>query len=241
MSPAAIYGRDAELEQLRQLVARRRSFLLHGPAGVGKTLLLKHLAGEVPEMRLLRRVFQQSKGFSEACGGAVCEEESPCAPGLRDRGSECHQGQIRRVAPWDRRRCFAWSQLLDCARPLAISVPVVCRLTEGCVQWDGNPSHSSRPLRAHGRCRILVADVLRSLAEVCPAELRFGYGERVCGTNRPGNAAKRNKPGRSDSENRSLQQGESGRDHRHASDGAPPRSTLQSGMSSFPLSTSTSG
>jgi len=50
MSPAAIYGRDAELEQLRQMVLRRRSFLLHGPAGVGKTLLLKHLAGEAPEM-----------------------------------------------------------------------------------------------------------------------------------------------------------------------------------------------
>jgi len=50
MTPTAIYGRDVELEQLRQLVSRRRSFLLHGPAGAGKTLLLKHLAGEVPEM-----------------------------------------------------------------------------------------------------------------------------------------------------------------------------------------------
>jgi hypothetical protein len=50
MSPAAIYGRDAELEQLRQLVSRRHSFLLHSPAGVGKTLLLKQLAGERPEM-----------------------------------------------------------------------------------------------------------------------------------------------------------------------------------------------
>ncbi len=50
MSPSVIFGRDAELEQLRQLLSRRRSFLLHGPAGVGKTLLLKHLAGEVPEM-----------------------------------------------------------------------------------------------------------------------------------------------------------------------------------------------
>jgi DNA polymerase III delta prime subunit len=50
MSPAAIYRRDAELEQLRQLVSRRHSFLLHGPAGVGKTLLVKQLAVEVPEM-----------------------------------------------------------------------------------------------------------------------------------------------------------------------------------------------
>ena len=50
MSPTAIYGRDADLEQLQQLITRHRSFLLHGPAGVGKTLLLKHLAGEFVEM-----------------------------------------------------------------------------------------------------------------------------------------------------------------------------------------------
>jgi DNA polymerase III delta prime subunit len=50
MSPTAIYGRDAEFEQLRRLAFQRRSFLLHGPAGVGKTLLLKQMAGEVPEM-----------------------------------------------------------------------------------------------------------------------------------------------------------------------------------------------
>src|SRR6266571_24751 len=50
MSPTVIYGRDAELEQLRQLVFRRRSFLLHGPAGVGKTLLLKTLIAEFPSV-----------------------------------------------------------------------------------------------------------------------------------------------------------------------------------------------
>ncbi|MFZ0287424.1 MAG: AAA family ATPase [Terriglobales bacterium] len=50
MTPASIYGRDAEIEQLSQMVSRRRSFLLYGPAGVGKSLLLKHLAGATPGM-----------------------------------------------------------------------------------------------------------------------------------------------------------------------------------------------
>jgi hypothetical protein len=36
----SIFGRAEELEHLRQRLAQRRSLLLHGPAGVGKTLLL---------------------------------------------------------------------------------------------------------------------------------------------------------------------------------------------------------
>ncbi|MGC2110848.1 MAG: AAA family ATPase [Candidatus Korobacteraceae bacterium] len=45
-----IYGRAEELEQLRQRVAERRSFLLHGPAGVGKTLLLSSVLPEFPDI-----------------------------------------------------------------------------------------------------------------------------------------------------------------------------------------------
>ena len=51
--PAArpqIYGRGEELEQLRQRVARRRSFLLHGPCGVGKTLLLSSVLPGFPDI-----------------------------------------------------------------------------------------------------------------------------------------------------------------------------------------------
>jgi len=47
MNSSTIYGRDADLEQLRRLVSRPNSFLLYGPAGVGKTLLLKALIAEV--------------------------------------------------------------------------------------------------------------------------------------------------------------------------------------------------
>lgn len=41
-----VYGRCEELEQLRHRLARRRSFLFHGPAGVGKTLLLSKVVSE---------------------------------------------------------------------------------------------------------------------------------------------------------------------------------------------------
>jgi len=37
----AVFGRDQELEQLRKRLAARGSFLFHGPAGIGKTLLLR--------------------------------------------------------------------------------------------------------------------------------------------------------------------------------------------------------
>jgi len=43
MNLPPIYGRDAELEQLRKLLSRRHSLLLYGPTGAGKTLLLTTL------------------------------------------------------------------------------------------------------------------------------------------------------------------------------------------------------
>jgi GTPase SAR1 family protein len=45
-----IFGRTQEIEQLRQRVAQRRSFLLHGPAGVGKTLLLSAVLPGLPDI-----------------------------------------------------------------------------------------------------------------------------------------------------------------------------------------------
>ena len=41
--PDCIFGREAELASLRTRLEARQSFLLHGPAGAGKSMLLSHL------------------------------------------------------------------------------------------------------------------------------------------------------------------------------------------------------
>jgi AAA ATPase domain len=46
----AVFGRDEELEQLRKRFVARRSFLLHGPAGVGKTLLIRRVFPEFTDV-----------------------------------------------------------------------------------------------------------------------------------------------------------------------------------------------
>ena len=55
MTGPAVFGRDEELEQLRERLAARGSFLLHGPAGVGKTLLLQLVFPEFPTFCTVRR------------------------------------------------------------------------------------------------------------------------------------------------------------------------------------------
>jgi len=46
----AVFGRSEEVEGLRQRLVARQTFLLHGSTGVGKTLLLLHIAPQFPEM-----------------------------------------------------------------------------------------------------------------------------------------------------------------------------------------------
>ncbi len=49
MTPAFLFDRDEEIEGLRQRLNKRRSFLLHGPSGVGKTLLLQRVLHDFPQ------------------------------------------------------------------------------------------------------------------------------------------------------------------------------------------------
>jgi len=46
--PDFIFDREAELQTVKQRLLNRKPFLLHGPAGVGKTLLIRSLLPHVP-------------------------------------------------------------------------------------------------------------------------------------------------------------------------------------------------
>lgn len=70
-----IFGRVKELEELRTRFKERRTFLLHGESGVGKTLLARSLRHEFPNM-----IYSQAdSGMQNLCRGlAMC---------LRDKGN----------------------------------------------------------------------------------------------------------------------------------------------------------
>lgn len=45
-----IYDREPERQRIRELLLAKRSFLIHGPVGVGKSLLLRHALHEIPSI-----------------------------------------------------------------------------------------------------------------------------------------------------------------------------------------------
>jgi DNA polymerase III delta prime subunit len=45
-----IFGRDEETRRIREKLTKNRPFLIHGPAGVGKTLLLRRVLPEFPKL-----------------------------------------------------------------------------------------------------------------------------------------------------------------------------------------------
>ena len=47
---ASVFARQSEMQELRKGLLSRRSFLLRGPAGIGKTMLLSVLIAELPNL-----------------------------------------------------------------------------------------------------------------------------------------------------------------------------------------------
>jgi AAA ATPase domain len=88
LNPIPIFGRDNELDALRRLVARRHSFLLHGPAGVGKTLLLTRVVGEASEMIYCRDSSSRQAVFRTLASELIAKGSSHVVKALGKGGIE---------------------------------------------------------------------------------------------------------------------------------------------------------
>lgn len=73
-----LFGREKEMEVLRQRLGKRRSFFLHGPAGVGKTALLTSLLPEFPTVLYCAESASKLSVF-RALGVALLATGSPAA------------------------------------------------------------------------------------------------------------------------------------------------------------------
>lgn len=47
--PSPVFGRDKEIEELKRRLSSRKSFVLHGASGAGKTFLIRHVIQALPE------------------------------------------------------------------------------------------------------------------------------------------------------------------------------------------------
>ncbi len=70
----AVFHREEEIDALRKRFAARKSVLLHGPSGVGKTLLLEHVMPDFPHRLVLCAVKQFASGISQLGRGVGAEE-----------------------------------------------------------------------------------------------------------------------------------------------------------------------
>jgi hypothetical protein len=148
MSPTAIYGRDVELEQLRQMVFQRRSFLVHGHAGVGKTLLLKHLAGEVSKMLYCDESSSSQTVFRKLAAGLFARKNrhvlQACRTGrlldLKDKSAVSLRGIVA-DALREERYWIVLDHVQSSSQSFAASLKDACNWTETPVVAAARSAH----------------------------------------------------------------------------------------------------
>lgn len=86
------FGRDAEYRLLAERLAARQGFLLHGPAGIGKTTLMKSLLPDFPAVLYCPAVASREAAFAALWAAlrrvrpALAARNPATAPAIASRG-----------------------------------------------------------------------------------------------------------------------------------------------------------
>jgi Flp pilus assembly CpaF family ATPase len=143
------------LSELRKLVSRRHSFLLYGSAGAGKTLLLRRLMNEIPELLYCGDSSRSQLVFRTLAAALLaiknCHVLRGCKPNAIHEKSAV---SIRGIVIEALREARYWIVLITCNLRRNHLLP---RLKMCAVGRD--PSDRRCPLRAHGGCWLSVAHV----------------------------------------------------------------------------------
>jgi hypothetical protein len=83
--PDFILDREAELQTVKERLLKRKPFLLHGPAGVGKTLLICSLLPQVPTVLYCANSATAQVVFRSVAQGLLERRDPRVARSCRDR------------------------------------------------------------------------------------------------------------------------------------------------------------
>jgi len=132
-----VFGRDEETQDLRRKLARRRPFLFHGPAGVGKTLLLRNLLPEFPDILYCENSQATLTVFRSLTEELLRRKSRRIVAAFRDAGSIKTKSAVSlKGIVMDALREANYSVLLDHLNRPSHAFAAVVREVSG---WGGTP------------------------------------------------------------------------------------------------------
>jgi AAA+ superfamily predicted ATPase len=143
-----IYGRESELGHLRRMFAESRSFLVHGPTGVGKTLLLKCLALEFDRLLYCENA-SSSQGVFQAIAVALYARKNRVAlhvfgkdglAAIKNKSAVALRGMVS-DALTDRQYCLLLDHIQRPSQAFSTAIKDVCSLTNSQIVVAARSAH----------------------------------------------------------------------------------------------------
>jgi DNA polymerase III delta prime subunit len=182
-----IYGRESELDHLRKMLAGGRSFLIHGPTGVGKTLLLKCLTPEFGRLLYCENA-SSSQGVFQAIAVALHARKNRAAlqvfgkdgpATIKNKSAVALRGVVS-DALTDGQYCLVLDHIKRPSQAFSSAIKDVCLLTNSQIVVAARSAHMEDvgfllplfPERSDKFC-------LRNLAPQIAREFAHEVGQRM--------------------------------------------------------------